>query len=153
MESTNESNLFTLQVDNNGSAFLKEAAKWAKFLGILGFIFCGFFLLTGLFYGSVMSSFSRMGGPMGGVAAMGGAAITVFCVACAILCFFPYLYLYNFGAKMQMALRTNDQDQLNLGFKNLKSYLKFIGILSIIALGLVVLAFIIGIAAAGSAMR
>jgi hypothetical protein len=153
MESTNESNLFELRIDHNGSDFLKEAAKWAKFLGILGFIFCGFFLLIGLFYGSVMSSFSRMGGPMGGVAAIGGATVTIFYIVCAIVCFFPYLYLYNFGAKMQMALRTNDQDQLNLGFKNLKSYLKFIGILSIIAIALVLLAFIIGIAAAGSAMR
>jgi hypothetical protein len=153
MESTNESNLFTLQVDHNGSAFLKEAAKWAKFLGILGFIFCAFFLLFGLFYGSVMSSSSRVGGPRGGVVAMSGAAFTVFYIACAVLFFFPYLFLYNFGAKMQMALRANDQDQLNLGFKNLKSHLKFIGILSIIGLGLGLLAFIIGIAAAGSAMR
>jgi hypothetical protein len=154
MESTNESNLFELQVDHNGSAFLKEAAKWAKFLGILGFIFCAFFVLIGLFAGTMMSAaFGRLGGGVGGAGMMGGAFISVFYVVCAVLCFFPYLYLYNFGAKMQMALRANDQDQLNLGLKNLKSYLKFIGILAIIGLAFMLLAFIIGIAAAGSAMR
>jgi hypothetical protein len=101
MESTNESNLFELRIDHNGSDFLKEAAKWAKFLGIMGFIFCALFALIGLFAGSVMSAaFSSMG-PAGAGFRGGGALVSIIYVGLAVLCFFPYLYLYNFAGKMQ----------------------------------------------------
>lgn len=145
MESTNESSLFELQIDHNGSAFLKEAAKWAKFLGIVGFVFCGLFALIGLFAGSVISTaFSSMG-PAGGAFRGSGVFISIIYVGCALLMFFPYLYLYNFAGKMQAALRGNDQEQLNLSFKNLKSYLRFIGILTVIGLCFMALFIIIGI--------
>jgi Family of unknown function (DUF5362) len=151
MESTNESSLFSLQIDHNGSSFLSEAAKWAKFLGILGFIFSALYVLGGLFAGSVMSAAFRTFG--GGAGFAGGAFVSIFYIGCAVLSFFPALYLYNFGAKMQIALRANDQDQLNLGFKNLKSNLRFVGILVIICLGFAVLGLILAIFAAGSMMR
>ncbi len=41
------SNNFLLQVDSGNTAYLAEAAKWAKFLSIIGFITCGLLLLTG----------------------------------------------------------------------------------------------------------
>jgi len=153
MESTNERNLFDLQIDHNGSAFLKEAAKWAKFLGIMGFIFCAIFALIGLFAGSVMSAaFSSMG-PAGASFKGGGVLVSILYVGLAVLCFFPYLYLYNFAGKMQTALRANDQDQLNLSFRNLRSYLRFVGILTIIGLCFMALCIIIGIIGAATTMR
>jgi hypothetical protein len=142
MESTNVSNLFELQVDHNGSAYLKETARWAKFLAVLGFIFCGLFVVFALFAGTLMATFSSLA-PGAGI--RGGAFISIMYILCALLYFFPCLYLYNFGAKMQIALRANDQEQLNLSFKNVKSYFRFIGILTIIALGFMALGLIVAV--------
>ena len=44
-------NLFELQLDQPSAAYLGEAAKWAKFLAIIGFIFCGLMILAALFMG------------------------------------------------------------------------------------------------------
>jgi Family of unknown function (DUF5362) len=135
MEQNTESNLFELHVDHNVSAYLAETARWAKFMAILGFVGCGFMLLFSLFIGSFLSAaLLRMGG--GGTAGLGymGGFLSFIYIVIAIVYFFPCLYLYNFASKMQVALRSNDQDQLSLSFRNLRSCYRFVGILMIIVL-------------------
>ena len=141
MESNTETGLFELQVDHEATIYLKEAARWAKFLAILGFICCGIFILAGLFAGSFIASmYSRMGAERG--AAMGGAFYSFIYIAIALLYFFPCLYTFNFAKKMQLALRSNDQSQLNQSFRNLKACYRFVGILTIIWLCFVALGLI-----------
>ncbi|HLZ86537.1 MAG TPA: hypothetical protein VKQ52_04840, partial [Puia sp.] len=57
--------------------------------------------------------------------------------------FFPCLYLYNFATRMRVALRNNDQDQLNIAFKNMRALYRFVGVLMIICLGFWVLFILI----------
>jgi hypothetical protein len=157
MEQNNKDNLFELQVDHQATAYLGDAARWAKFLAIVGFILCGIILLVAIFAGSFFAgTFGRLGGESGvngmaGVGAAGGAFITIVYIIIAALYFFPCLYLYNFASKMQTALRSNDQEQLNNSFRNLKACYRFLGILMIIYLGFLALAIIFG--ALGSAFR
>jgi hypothetical protein len=154
MDTTTES-LFELHVDHNGSAYLKETARWAKFMAILGFVFCILYVLAALFAGSLIARLSSLGGTGMGASAgaglIGGGILSVIYILGALLYFFPCLYTYNFAAKMQTALRNNDQEQLNLSFRNLKSCYRFMGILMIIALGFGILGVIGGLA--GLAMR
>ena len=148
MEQSTESNLFTLQIDHQSSSFLGETARWAKFLSILGFIGCGLLVLVAIFAGTVFSYFGRLGG--GAALATGmGAFVSVFYILIALLYFFPCLYLFNFASKMQVAIRSNDQDRLNESLKNLKSHFRFVGILTIVWLGLCLLLFVLGIISAG----
>jgi Family of unknown function (DUF5362) len=142
MDSTN-TNLLELQIDATSHAILREASKWAKFLSIVGFIFCGLMVLIGIFAASI---FSTMGTQYGGtaMAAGMGSLMTVVYILLALIYFFPCLFLYKFGTKTQLALRSNDQQQLSLSLGNLKSYFKFLGILTIIGLSIWVLAFIFG---------
>ncbi len=151
MESTNESTLFELQIDHNGSAYLKEAARWAKFLAIVGFVCIGLLVIIALFAGAFLSSFSSFAGPASGAARVGGAFVTVIYILIAVLYFFPCLYLYNFASKAQVALRSNDQEQLNTSLKNLKAMFRYMGILTIIWLCFVLLGFIAAILGAGAA--
>ncbi|HEY4060935.1 MAG TPA: DUF5362 family protein [Puia sp.] len=146
MEPTTES-LFELHIDHNGSSFLKEAARWAKFMAIMGFIFCGLYVLIALFAGSLIARLGSMGGSgmPAGAGLIGGGMITVFYILIALLYFFPCLYLYNFAVKMQTALASNDQEHLNGSFKNLKSCYRFLGILMIIMLGFIVLGFLVAV--------
>jgi len=149
MESNVESSLFELQVDHEATNYLKETARWAKFMAIMGFIGCGICVLVGLFAGSIIAGMYSSVGGVGRAGAMGGAFYSILYIALALLYFFPCLYTFNFASKMQVALRSNDQSQLNLAFKNLKSCYRFVGILTIIWLclvGLGVIFSIIGLA-------
>ena len=111
---------FELQFTTEAQSFLRETAKWAKFLAILGFIFVGLYVIMALVMfaaGGSMAAASQdlegmegmgAGGMMGAVGAAGGI---VYLLA-ALLYFFPVLYLYRFATKAQFALNNNSTDQL-----------------------------------------
>jgi hypothetical protein len=142
MESTTPGNLFELQVDHIGTVYLRDAARWARFLAIAGFIFCGLFVIVAIAFMTVLSSlFNSMGAS--GVAGIGGGLIGAFYIGIAILNFFPCLYLYKFAARMQLALTSNDQEKLNSSFLNMRAFYRFVGVLMIIALVIWLLGIII----------
>ncbi len=138
MEQNTEISLFELQIDHNVSSYLKETARWAKFLAIVGFICCGVMVLVALFAGSFIAAALRMTGGAAGMGYLTGMISFVY-ILIALLFFLPCLYLYNFASRMQAALRSNDQEQLTKSFKNLKSCYRYIGIFTVIYLALVVL--------------
>lgn len=117
--------------------FLNEAAGWAKFLAIVGFVMLGLMVILGLFAGSMMSAF-------GGDSGLSGTFFTMFYIAFALLYFFPCLYLIKFASNMKEALQFQSREQLELAFENLKSFFKFLGILTIIILSLYALGIIFG---------
>ena len=140
MESAPQTNLFELQVDHIGTVYLRDAARWAKFLAVAGFIFCGLFVVVAILFVSLLSSlFNSVGAS--GVAGIGAVPIAFVYIVIAILNFFPCLYLYNFAVKMQVALAGNDQEQLNTSFKNMRAFYRFVGVMMIIGLGF----FLLGI--------
>jgi len=133
-----------LYIDGESRMFLKETAKWAKFLAIVGFVITGLMVLVGLFMGTIMSEMtSGMGGEMPGypVGMLSGVYIVF-----AILYIMPMLYLYKFAAKMQVALKEDIQFEITSSFENLKSLFKFIGIFTVVILGFYVLIFLFGLA-------
>jgi hypothetical protein len=138
------SNLFELQLDQSSINYLSETARWSRFLSIVGFIFCGLLVLGGLFPKIFLSSLSASFGeadlpPF--VTIFIGSAIII----CAVILFFPTLYLFNFSSKMRKAVSGNDQQTLTESLKNLKSCFKFWGILFIVYLSLYLLLLIFGV--------
>src|SRR5580704_19367733 len=102
MEQPVNANLFDLQIDQPSINYLNETARWAKFLSILGFIFCGLILIGGVFYGSVFSSLT--GSMNSDATALSGVFISalyiVGSIIFALVMFFPALFLFNFSTKM-----------------------------------------------------
>ena len=140
MEQPTPPNLFDLQLDPQSGNYLSEAARWARFLSIVGFIMIAVMLLAGLFLGSrIAAGLISMGG---GYSMLGGVFITVLYVLFALLYFFPCFYLFHFGSKMLTALRNNDQETLSDSLKNLKSCFKFFGVFTIIVLSFYALALV-----------
>ena len=131
-------NLFELQLDQPSTGYLGEAAKWAKFLAILGFIFCAFMVIAALFAGSMMSSMMSSAGGFGTM--FGGGFVTVLYLLFAALYFFPCLFLYRFASQIQDAIHNNEQAKLQGSFRSLKSFFRFVGILTIIAIAFYILA-------------
>lgn len=125
------SGLFELTVDTAGYNYLKDAAKWAKFLALVGFIFCAFFVLLALVLGTLLNDMITSMSTYGSYARV---VITFTYGGLAVLNFFPCLFLYNFAAKMQNALRDNDQVKLTSSFKNMRAFFRYVGVLMIISL-------------------
>ncbi|HEX6180829.1 MAG TPA: hypothetical protein VFZ47_06245 [Chitinophagaceae bacterium] len=140
-------NLFDLHLDQQSQGYLSETAKWAKFLSILGFIMIGLFFILILVGGAAaFSSFDELGY----YGNFGAAEIIIFLVIMA-LAVIPYIYLYRFAVKMQVALRNNDQANLTSSFSNLKSCYKYVGIFTIVILSFYLILFIYGILRMGMA--
>jgi uncharacterized membrane protein YjgN (DUF898 family) len=154
MEENQNTSLFGLSIDPAAKAHLSEAARWARFLSIVGFVIIGLIVLIGIFAGSILGSMtSGLGGNELGNArvsgGMMGSFFLVIYILVAALYFFPCLFLFRFAAKMKMALASNDQEALNTSFQNLKKLLRFVGILTIIVLAFYAIALVFGLLGAG----
>ncbi len=152
MEQTESTSLFGLSIDPNSKVHLAEAARWGKFLAIVGFIMCALIVVFGLFAATMMGTLMSAYGPGYGSASAGiGGFLTVLYIIIALVYFFPCLFLYRFATNTKLALASNDQDKLNYSFQNLKAMLRYMGIIMII--GLVLWGLVILAAIAGSAFR
>lgn len=143
-----------IEIDQESLGYLDITRKWTMFFAILGFIFLGIMLVLGLVAGSFMSLFSSKMAGLSGMEGMEGmetakaaggiASIFVFIILLifAVIYFFPLLYLLRFSKHTKNAVANLDANEMRLGFKNLKSYWKYIGILIIILLSFYLLVLI-----------
>ena len=153
-ESNRETSLFGFGIDQSSRAHLSEAARWGKFLAIVGFVLCGFIVIAAIFAGSIFALMSNSYSDeyrnsaqlTGGV----GIFVTIFYIGIAILFFLPYLFLFRFATRMKSALNTNDQLTLNTSFQNLKIMFRYVGILTIVMLSFYALAILMVIIMAAS---
>ena len=127
--------------------FLAEAARWAKFIAIVGFVTLGLMVIAAFSIGSIMSmTMAQLSDeiPMG----FPPMLFTGIYLIAAIISFFPIYYLYKFASNMQLALKRDDHMALTESFRNLKAHYKFYGILIAIFLGFYALLIVIGIGSA-----
>jgi len=154
MEQNQETSLFGFGIDQSSRAHLYEAAKWAKFLAIVGFVMCGLIVVAAIFAGSILAMFSNSYNEGYGSSAVltggMGAFVAIFYICMAILFFLPYLFLFRFATRMKTALNTNDQLTLNTSFQNLKIMFRYVGILTIVILSFYALIILIAIATAAT---
>lgn len=142
-----------LLVDPIAREQLSEAARWAKFLAIIGFIACGIMIAAGILITIIyffMNHVPTRDGYSG--RAINGAGRSGFMGAIylggAVLYLFRCLYLYRFAVKMKSGLHERSQEDLNESFANLKKMFRYNGILTIVLVLLyVVILFAVMIAA------
>lgn len=138
----NSSVIFSDQIKKH----LIETSKWSKFLSILGFIGLGLMVLGAIAILVVGVSFgSFMGGGASG--ALGASMIALLYLVMAIIYFFPCYYLFKSSTGIQNGIYSNNQEQLNSGFENLKSHYKFIGIMMIVVLSMYILIMVFAVLA------
>jgi len=143
MEQDQNTSLFGLGIDNISKGHLSEAAKWARFLAICGFIFIGLMIIYGIVVTFVMvdmaNALSQVDSTPGenSLKNMMRIGMIIFYIVFAVIAFFPYYFLLRFANKMKAALISNDQEALNGSFQNLKILYRYMGILMIISLVLI----------------
>lgn len=124
-----------LQIDSESRTYLRAAAKWARFLGIAGFIFSGFALLVILvFWYANSASLGRLDvdGTNRGIAAFGVGFVIIIYTIIAVISFFVSLFTFRFGQRTYRALRSDSQADLKSGLSHLRLLFRLYGILAII---------------------
>ncbi|MEN2400392.1 hypothetical protein GKZ90_0011425 [Flavobacterium sp. MC2016-06] len=144
MEETSVFEKFELQLDQTAKDFLRETAKWAYFLSIMGYIFIGLLVVVAIFAGSIFASMSSSMPGMGMMAGMGTLIGGLYFVIAALY-FFPIYYLNKFAVNTKKAFRDNDSEALTSSLGYLKSHYKFIGIMTLSVLILYAIIFVFGI--------
>lgn len=129
--------------------YMREAGKWANFLGSAGFIFSILTIVSAFSVGSVVGKLQQnYGAGLDPKALSSGLSLMYFLFG--VLIFIPSLYLYQFGGALKKGFEYGDQINLNLAFQKLKSYFRFFGIL-IISFIVFYLMVLIGTLAGGGA--
>jgi uncharacterized membrane protein len=136
-----------LQVDGASLTFLEHAAKWARFLAIMGFISVGLMVLGGII--AIISGLalqSHRSTRYGGYGYRAGAESSVWLmgftyIIMAVVYFFPVKFLYDFAARALQAVQSRDSMALQSALESLKSHFKTLGIMTIIG---IVLGLLIG---------
>lgn len=133
-----------LRVKESAKADLLTAAKWTKFLCIVGSIGIALIVIFAIFLlgaGTVASSmFSDM--PYGAV------GMGVLYLIIAALYIYPLMKGFQFASGAKAACLSDNENELARGIKGLSSLTKFCGILTIICLviyALVILFALIGV--------
>lgn len=139
---------FELQFNESAKDLLKETAKWAYFLSILGFIGVGFVVLAAIFAGAIFANIVHYNKSMGGFGVIEGSFVSVVYLIVAALYFFPIYYLNRFASKANLAIKDSNSALLATSFNYLKSHFKYIGVLALIVFCLYLFIFASAIIAA-----
>ena len=133
---------FEMKLNESAKGFLKETAKWAYFLSILGYIGIGFIIFVALFAGTLFSAMGKMNPTMGAMGSSFGIVMAVVYFLIALLYFFPVYYLNKFASNAKAAFKNNDSEILTTSLEYLKSHYKYIGIMTVVIFSLYFLMFI-----------
>jgi hypothetical protein len=136
---TNDStSLLTGEIKN----YLLETAKWGKFLAIVGYIGIGLMLVIAIGIMAVGSGTSQM---FPGMMGMNMGFFGVIYIAIAAVYFFPVYYLHKFSLKIAEGVSGQNPQNITIGFQNLKSLFKFMGIFTIVIMSIYALVFMFAI--------
>lgn len=130
-----------LVVNSDVAVDLRKAMSWAKFLSIMMFIGTGMMFLLAIACFAIDPSTwfdSDMAPGAGGI--MGGVYLAV-----TVIYFFLSYFMYMFSVRIKRAIAEGDKAAFGSGIRNMKYYFQFSGILTIVALSLVVLLVILGL--------
>ncbi|MDR2886053.1 MAG: hypothetical protein LBU95_04655 [Rikenellaceae bacterium] len=133
--------------------YLVGAAKWARFISIVGFVAVGLVMLCFLVLiifatGSGLGAMAGMGELESVFGVIGMQLYFIFLMLLMLVYFIPLYMLYQFATRAQRALKFNDTQTLTSSFEFLRNYWHFIGILVIVMLVLYAL-IILGAIGAG----
>lgn len=111
------------------------------FLSVLGFIFLGLLVVAGLATSLFLTTFKTQEANLGIPESL---MIIIFVVIGAIY-FFPVFFLFRFSRNTRDAVQNFDQQKLSKGFRNLRLYFTYIGIMVIVVISIyIMLLFVAG---------
>lgn len=128
-----------MHLTDQGKKYLKEAANWASFISIIGFIGIGLLIIMSFTVESILSAL-----PAESLGGLPPRFFSFFYLIIGGIYFIPVFYLFQFANKTKEALDKDDISTLTFGLKKLKSHYKFIGILVIVSIVFYIALIMIG---------
>ncbi|MDR1839781.1 MAG: hypothetical protein LBQ93_09410 [Treponema sp.] len=120
--------------------YLYEASPWLRFVGIIGYIGSGMAVLFGIIFAfSTALASSFLGDDLG---VFPSWIFVLLYIPFGVLFFFPAHFTFNFGRKLRNYRFNSSIEDLELAFKNNKSFWKFIGIITIVYIAIIPLAIV-----------
>lgn len=119
-----------IEISSEALDNLNVARRWTTFLSVLGFIFLGLIIIAGLATSLFLTVFKTQQANLG----IPESLMMVVFAAFGVLCFFPVFFLFRFSKNIRDAIQNNDQRKLVKGFKNLRLFFAYFGILVILVI-------------------
>ncbi len=132
--------------------YLREVAKWARFLSILGLVGVGLSVLAYIFLGVTLSAAPLAIDGTSSSRGMAGVTGLMFIPGVIIMLIYilPIWWLYQFSTRLGEAINFKNNQILETSFQFLKKHYKFIGIFVVVILALYILLIIGAVIAAVS---
>jgi hypothetical protein len=126
-----------MTVNESMKADLLSAAKWTKFLCILGCIGAGLLVLLAIAMIVFGAAAARINPAM-----PFGALMGVVYLICAAIYIYPLIKGFQFANATKTACLYNNESELARGFSGLSSLIRYFGILTIVVMAIYVLVII-----------
>jgi hypothetical protein len=125
--------ILELHVDQTASKNLSDAARWAKFLSVLGFVCVGFVLIFFIAMRSqITGALSRLIPGFSELDSM-GMLIGIIVIIAGLVGLLLY-FLFRGSLLIKKGIETKSQDVFNSGLGLLKAYFIMYGIITIVEL-------------------
>jgi hypothetical protein len=145
MENSNEKTVIQPnempQITTESLAFLVKAAKWGKFMAILGFIVTGLLLVSGVLMSFVFNAVQDEMVPLN--MPFPPIVLSVIYILIAGVYIIPVIFLNSFCNNVLKAANFCSTEHLTKSLKNLKNLFVFIGVSTVIILAVYLIALII----------
>lgn len=129
------------QLTSESVAYLLKAAKWGKFLAILGFIVCGLLILGGIVMSFVLDKLSDEMIPLD--MPFSPKILSFIYILIAVIYLIPVIFLNTFSNNTIKAVNLSSTENMTKSIKNLKNLFVFVGISTVILIGLYTIILII----------
>ena len=120
------------QLTSESIAFLVKAAKWGKFMAILGFIVTGLLLVSGVLMSFVLNTVQDEMVPLN--TPFPPFVLSVFYILIAGIYIIPVIFLNSFCNNVIKSVNFSNTEYLTKSLKNLKNLFVFIGVSTVVVL-------------------
>jgi len=134
------------QLTTESTAYLLKAAKWGKFLAIMGFIVAGLMAAAGILMSFVLNSMTDEMAPLN--MPFSPAVLSFIYIIFAGIYVVPVFFLNSFSNNAIKAVNLSNTENLTASLKSLKNLFVFVGIATIVMLALyTIILIVVGTAA------
>jgi hypothetical protein len=134
------------QLTTESVSYILKAAKWGKFLAILGFIIAGLLIAGGLLMSFVLNSLTNELVPLN--MPFSPKILSFFYILIAGIYLIPVIFLNSFSNNAIKAMNRSSTENLTSSLKNLKNLFVFVGISTVVLIAFyTIILIVVGTAA------
>lgn len=133
----------SVELNSEALRYLESIRKWTKFFAILGCIGIGLMVVLALTMGTILTGISNMAN--NGDYPFPTILFTIIYLLLAGAYVYPVVSLYKFSNSLGQMLENKESNMATEAFKHFNGHLRYIGVFTIIIMGLYALLFLFSI--------